>query len=44
MNVEEATALLKRCIIEVQHRFLAQMPRFMVHVVDKDGIRKVEDL
>eukprot|EP00041_Stephanoeca_diplocostata_P012892 m.217584 g.217584 ORF g.217584 m.217584 type:complete len:199 (+) comp19131_c0_seq4:48-644(+) len=44
MNLQEASALLKRCISEVQHRFLAQMPRFMVHVVDKDGIRKVEDM
>lgn len=37
MNQEEAIVLLKRCMTEVRHRFMVQMPKFKVFIVDKDG-------
>ena len=44
MSLEEATDLLKRCVAEVRLRFMAQMPKFAVTVVDKDGSRRLDDM
>lgn len=44
MSREETMELLKRCIKEVRHRFMVQMPRFKVHIIDKDGITHLEDI
>lgn len=44
MSLDEAIDLLKRCISEVRERFLVQMPRFKLHVIDKDGIRHLDDV
>mmetsp|Transcript_14904 Transcript_14904/g.38180 ORF Transcript_14904/g.38180 Transcript_14904/m.38180 type:complete len:215 (-) Transcript_14904:276-920(-) len=44
MTLEEAKSLLERCIEEVRKRFMVQMPKFFVRVVDKDGIRRLDDM
>eukprot|EP00038_Savillea_parva_P007046 m.167522 g.167522 ORF g.167522 m.167522 type:complete len:199 (+) comp12838_c0_seq1:76-672(+) len=44
MTLDEAKSLLSRCIEEVRKRFMVQMPKFFVRVVDKDGIRKLDDM
>ncbi|KAL9980410.1 hypothetical protein ACROYT_G008998 [Oculina patagonica] len=38
---EDASELLKKCIEEVQKRFLVRLPDFFVRVIDKDGIHDV---
>ncbi|KAI9017111.1 nucleophile aminohydrolase [Gaertneriomyces semiglobifer] len=42
MSLEEAIALLKKCIAELKTRFIASLPRFTVKVADKNGIREIE--
>jgi len=39
MNLEEGKQLLKRCIHEIQTRFMVSQPNFIIKIVDKDGIR-----
>ncbi|CAH3110401.1 proteasome subunit beta type-2-like [Pocillopora damicornis] len=41
LSREEATELLKKCIEEVQRRFLVRLPDFFVRIVDKDGVHDV---
>ncbi|ORY97931.1 nucleophile aminohydrolase [Syncephalastrum racemosum] len=42
MDLEEAKELMRRCIQELKTRFIVNLPRFMVKVVDKDGIKDIE--
>lgn len=44
MNEEEAMELLRKCVGEVQKRFLVNLPAFRVQIVDKDGIRNMKDI
>lgn len=41
LSREEATELLKKCIEEVQRRFLVRLPDFFIRIVDKDGVHDV---
>ena len=41
-TLEEGLANLKRCINEVSKRLVVDPGRYIVKVVDKDGIREVE--
>ncbi|KAJ7374975.1 Proteasome subunit beta type-2 [Desmophyllum pertusum] len=38
---EDASELLKKCIEEVQKRFLVRLPDFFIRIVDKDGVHDV---
>ena len=40
--MEEGLATLKRCINEVAKRLVVAPGRYIVKVVDKDGVREVE--
>lgn len=42
MDLEEAKELMRRCIQELKTRFIVNLPKFMVKVVDKDGIKDIE--
>ncbi|KAJ1927797.1 Proteasome subunit beta type-4 [Tieghemiomyces parasiticus] len=42
MDLEEAKDLIRKCLQELHHRFIINLPRFSVKVVDKDGIREIE--
>ncbi|KAI8827240.1 nucleophile aminohydrolase [Fimicolochytrium jonesii] len=42
LTLEEAKALLRKCIEELKVRFIANMPEFTVKVVDKEGIREIQ--
>ncbi|XP_064487190.1 proteasome subunit beta type-2-like [Ornithodoros turicata] len=44
MTVDEAYDLLKKCIAEIQKRFLVNLPAFKVQLVDKDGIKNLKDI
>ncbi|KAH7976348.1 hypothetical protein HPB52_012338 [Rhipicephalus sanguineus] len=44
MNEEEAIDVLKKCVSEVQKRFLVNLPAFRVQIVDKNGIRNKDDI
>ena len=38
----EGIDLVKKCIAELQIRFLIHMPKFLVKIVDKNGIRVID--
>jgi len=38
---EDASELLKKCIEEVQRRFLVRLPDFFIRLIDKDGVHDV---
>ena len=42
MSEAQGLELLKKCIDEIQIRFLVHMPAFTVKIVDKDGVRVLE--
>ena len=42
MTEAQGLELLKKCIDEIQVRFLVHMPEFTVKIVDKDGVRVLE--
>ncbi|CAL8105461.1 unnamed protein product [Calicophoron daubneyi] len=44
MSVEEAVNLLRDCVREIQKRFIVNLDRYSVQVVDKEGIRSLPDL
>jgi 20S proteasome alpha/beta subunit len=43
-GLDEAAGLdiINKCIAELQTRFLIHMPKFLIKIVDKDGIRVLE--
>jgi 20S proteasome subunit beta 4 len=41
LSQDEAVEILKKCLAEVQKRFLINLPAFQVKVVDKDGIHEL---
>ncbi|KAJ3329893.1 Proteasome subunit beta type-4 [Blyttiomyces sp. JEL0837] len=41
LSVEEAVALLKKCLAELKVRFIGNLPNFIVKVVDKNGVREI---
>ncbi|XP_028402512.1 proteasome subunit beta type-2-like [Dendronephthya gigantea] len=42
MSIEEAQNVIKKCIAEIQKRFLINMPSFIIRYVDGDGIHDLE--
>ncbi|KAL7059049.1 hypothetical protein AAHC03_013200 [Spirometra sp. Aus1] len=44
MTEANAVHLLKACIDELQKRFVITQDRFVVRVVDKDGVRQLPDI
>ena len=41
MNLEEAKAVLRKCIEELKTRYIVNMPDFTVKVTDKEGVREI---
>ncbi|XP_072169875.1 proteasome subunit beta type-2-like [Diadema setosum] len=41
---DQALEVMKKCLQEVQKRFIINLPTFQVQVVDKDGIHKLENI
>merc|ERR1711934_476316 len=41
LTLEEGMDILKKCVKEIQTRFLMNTPEFTVKVIDKDGVRVV---
>ena len=41
LSLEEALDLIRKCIAEINTRFVMNLPKFVVKVADKDGIREV---
>ncbi|KAL3317941.1 hypothetical protein Ciccas_003402 [Cichlidogyrus casuarinus] len=44
MNVDQAIILVKKCIKEMQTRFVGNLSHFKLKIVDKDGIRELPPL
>lgn len=42
MGVDEGVGVVRRCIAEVQKRLVINQPRFVIKVVDKDGVRVIQ--
>lgn len=42
MDVEEAKELLRKCLEELKTRFIVNLPKFTVKLVNKDGITDIE--
>lgn len=41
---DEAYEVLRKCAKEIQTRLIINQPKFHVMVVDKNGVRKLEDI
>ena len=44
MSPKEAYALMKDCVAEVQKRLIINAPVFKIKIVDKDGVRDMDDI
>lgn len=44
MTRDEAYELLKDCIREIQKRLIINLPNFQVQLVDKSGIKRLDDI
>ena len=44
MNETEAYELMRSCIREIHKRLIINLPNFQVQVVDKNGIKNLEDI
>ncbi len=42
LTMEEAVAIVEKCIRELQTRFLIAQPNFIIKAVDKDGVRTLK--
>lgn len=42
MPVEDAIAVVRKCIAEVKQRLVINQPRFAIKVVSKDGIKIID--
>merc|ERR1711998_538366 len=42
LSLDEGMDIIRKCLHEIQTRFLVNTPNFTVKVVDKDGVRVVE--
>ncbi|KAI9322460.1 nucleophile aminohydrolase [Dichotomocladium elegans] len=42
MNLEEGLDLLRKCIQELKTRFIVNLPKFLVKVITKEGVRDIE--
>lgn len=43
-TVEEAYALLKKCVREIQKRLIVNLPNFKVQKISKDGIKDMQPI
>ena len=44
MSEAEAYALLEKCCAEIKRRFLANLPKFRVRCINKDGIKDMKHI
>ena len=43
MNVEEATGVMRKCTAELRERFMMNHGKYILKIVDKDGVRVLPD-
>jgi len=41
---DEAYALLKKCVREIQKRLIVNLPNFKVQIISKDGIKDMQPI
>lgn len=44
MTLEEGTALVGKCVAEIQKRLIVNLPCFKVSCIDKNGIKELPDM
>ena len=42
LTINDGIELIKKCIKELQLRFLINLPKFICKIADKDGIREID--
>lgn len=42
MSLDEAKELMLKCFAELKTRFIVNFPKFVVKVIDKDGVRTID--
>lgn len=42
MGLEDALELLRKCIDELEKRFIVNLGTFTIRVADKDGVREIK--
>jgi 20S proteasome subunit beta 4 len=42
--MQQGLELMRKCVGEIGKRLVVNLPRFKVRIVDKDGIRSLEDI
>jgi hypothetical protein len=44
MSVEDATAVMRKCTDELRARFMINHGKYILKIVDKDGVRVLPEL
>ena len=44
MTKDEAYELMKDCVQEIHKRLIINLPNFHIQMVDKDGIKRLDDI
>ncbi len=44
MTRDEAYSLMQDCVKEIQKRLIINLPSFQVQLIDKDGIKKMDNI
>lgn len=44
LTVDEAYDILKKCVKEIQKRLIINLANFKVKIVDKNGVRSLNDI
>lgn len=44
LTQEEGYDIFKKCVLEIQKRLVVNLPNFKVAVVDKNGVRYLDDI
>lgn len=44
LTVDQGMELMRKCVAEIGKRLVINLPRFMVRIVDQNGIRKLGEI
>lgn len=44
LTQEEAYDIFKKCVVEIQKRLVINLPNFKVAVIDKNGMKYLDDI
>lgn len=44
MTQEESYDIMKKCVVEIQKRLIINLPNFKVALIDKNGMKFLDDI